>query len=286
MVMVAQEDDENDPPGVASPPSAVEVRTPEESELLVKLEKRIELGMTVFVAVGLALKEIQQLRLYKGDFDTWDDYLRERWNLSRSYANRQISAAETKAMFPEGEGPMNEAQARALGEIRSKNSDEYMFKAWDKAWEKTEGNPTAEAITEARRQLTRASSSWSGGDTSSESQQSLGPKPPTFTTHSKLHELVPEVDDDTYQRIKQSIEDNGLRQPIVLCQGRIVDGRARYKACRAVGVEPDTVDMTLSGDALMEFIADANINRRHLRPEDMPVEEVEGTVVEERDDHV
>lgn len=36
----------------------------------------------------------------------------------------------------------------------------------------------------------------------------------------------------------EDIKQNGLREPIVLHEGRIIEGRVRYQAALAVGVEP------------------------------------------------
>jgi hypothetical protein len=49
-----------------------------------------------FVEVGKALKEIRNERFYKdAGYDTFDEYLDERWDLSRSYASRLINGAAT-----------------------------------------------------------------------------------------------------------------------------------------------------------------------------------------------
>jgi hypothetical protein len=59
-----------------------------------------------------------------------------------------------------------------------------------------------------------------------------------------------------------SIKENGLKEPIVLLDGAILDGRNRYNACVAAGVKPTFVPF--QGDDPVQFVIDANINRRHL----------------------
>lgn len=59
------------------------------------------------------------------------------------------------------------------------------------------------------------------------------------------------------------IQANGLRAPITLLDGKILDGRNRYKACQIVKVEPRFRDFNGEGDPV-DFIVSVNIKRRHL----------------------
>jgi hypothetical protein len=70
-----------------SPLSAVE------SDHLQQLETVIERGRQAFIEVGSALLEIKDSRLYRATHKTFEDYCRERWGISRSYAHRMIEAA-------------------------------------------------------------------------------------------------------------------------------------------------------------------------------------------------
>jgi hypothetical protein len=72
-----------------------------------------------FVEVGKALKEIRDDKLYKDfSYDSFDAYLDERWDLSRSYASRLINGAVTVARLTSMGVPAgaiaNEHQARLL----------------------------------------------------------------------------------------------------------------------------------------------------------------------------
>jgi hypothetical protein len=60
------------------------------------------------------------------------------------------------------------------------------------------------------------------------------------------------------------IKDNGLKDPITILNGQILDGRNRYMACGIAGVEPRYVDF--AGDDPIAFVVSANIHRRHLTP--------------------
>ena len=50
----------------------------------------------------------------------------------------------------------------------------------------------------------------------------------------------PMMDDERYEELLADIEMNGQREPITLCDGMILDGRNRYRACVDLGIEPLT----------------------------------------------
>jgi hypothetical protein len=58
-----------------------------------KLELVVAHGAEAFLAVGNALKVIEEKRLYRGMAASFAVYLRERWDVSTTYAYRQIKAA-------------------------------------------------------------------------------------------------------------------------------------------------------------------------------------------------
>lgn len=60
------------------------------------------------------------------------------------------------------------------------------------------------------------------------------------------------------------IKDNGLKDPITILNGQILDGRNRYMACGIAGVEPRYVEF--AGNDPIAFVVSANIHRRHLTP--------------------
>src|SRR6266550_294776 len=68
--------------------------------------------------------------------------------------------------------------------------------------------------------------------------------------------------------LKESIQKNGIREPIVLLEGKILDGRNRYCAALALNLSSDKIpirefDPTRDGNPI-DFVWDQNINRRHL----------------------
>lgn len=50
----------------------------------------------------------------------------------------------------------------------------------------------------------------------------------------------PMMDDERYGELLADIEANGQREPITLCDGMILDGRNRYRACVELGIDPLT----------------------------------------------
>ena len=70
-----------------------EVLTNAEFSQLQSLELVIERGKKMFVEVGTALMEIRVKRLYRGKFDTFEEYCQSKWGFSRQFANKTIESS-------------------------------------------------------------------------------------------------------------------------------------------------------------------------------------------------
>jgi phage N-6-adenine-methyltransferase len=68
----------------------------------------------------------------------------------------------------------------------------------------------------------------------------------------------PELDD-----LAEDIRAHGLREPVVMLGGLVLDGRNRLAACRLAGVEPRFAEWTGEGDPL-DWVVSMNLKRRHL----------------------
>jgi hypothetical protein len=79
-----------------------------------------------------------------------------------------------------------------------------------------------------------------------------------------LAKLFPPMGSYEYKGLKADIERNGLRNPIVLFERRILDGWNRYRACLEIGIPPVFVEY--EGDDPVGFVVSMNLNRRHLNP--------------------
>lgn len=75
-------------------------------------------------------------------------------------------------------------------------------------------------------------------------------------------ELFPLLSGDEYESFKADIEKNGLIEPIWLCEGKILDGRNRYRACTELGIEPKF--QPYRGESPLAFVWSLNVERRHL----------------------
>lgn len=74
--------------------------------------------------------------------------------------------------------------------------------------------------------------------------------------------LFPQADEKTLTDISADIKENGLNEPIILYEGKILDGRNRYLACGMAGVEPTFKNYT--GDEPLQYVVSKNLHRRHL----------------------
>lgn len=76
--------------------------------------------------------------------------------------------------------------------------------------------------------------------------------------------LFPRVVGAEFDALVADIRAHGLRQPITLHAGMILDGGNRYRACIEAGVEPTFAEFT--GGNLVSFVLSANLHRRHMTP--------------------
>lgn len=79
-----------------------------------------------------------------------------------------------------------------------------------------------------------------------------------------VSELFPLMDEQEFRFLCEDIKLCGQKEPIILHQdGRILDGRNRYRACEAAGIEPLVETWDGKGDALAHVLS-LNLYRRHL----------------------
>ncbi|MCV3209625.1 MT-A70 family methyltransferase [Mesorhizobium sp. YC-39] len=77
-----------------------------------------------------------------------------------------------------------------------------------------------------------------------------------------LAELFPMLPEAEIALLADDICTNGLNHPIVLYEGKILDGRNRLAACEFGQLEPSFVDY--AGDDPLGFVLSENLRRRHL----------------------
>lgn len=82
----------------------------------------------------------------------------------------------------------------------------------------------------------------------------------------KIHpaaEVFPLMEGEEFDALVKDIEDHGQREPIVLLEGAILDGRNRYRALLQLKIEPRVVHWNSDGSP-EAYVVSKNIMRRHL----------------------
>jgi len=74
--------------------------------------------------------------------------------------------------------------------------------------------------------------------------------------------IFPLLTGSEFESLRDDIAKNGLREPITIYEGKILDGRNRHAACLAAGILPDSVEYT--GNNPLGFVISKNLHRRHL----------------------
>lgn len=74
--------------------------------------------------------------------------------------------------------------------------------------------------------------------------------------------LFPLIEGPEFESLVADIAAHGVREPVWLYEGKILDGRNRYRAAQVAGVECPT--NTYEGDSPLQFVVSLNLHRRHL----------------------
>lgn len=78
-----------------------------------------------------------------------------------------------------------------------------------------------------------------------------------------LSSAFPLLDHESFHALIDDIEENGVREPIVMYQDKILDGWHRYQACMELNVlKPRLVDY--DGTDPVGYVLSKNLHRRHL----------------------
>lgn len=80
--------------------------------------------------------------------------------------------------------------------------------------------------------------------------------------HHPIADVWPMMDEAKLAELADDIRKNGLLVPVWLYEGKILDGRNRWAACKIAGVEPKTKEYT--GDEPTAFAVSLNDRRRHM----------------------
>lgn len=75
--------------------------------------------------------------------------------------------------------------------------------------------------------------------------------------------MFPELQGEEFEALVKDIKEHGQREPIVLLDGMILDGRNRYRAVMSLFLKPKFVEWDGEGTP-EQFVISKNIMRRHL----------------------
>jgi len=80
-------------------------------------------------------------------------------------------------------------------------------------------------------------------------------------TH-EIANIIPSMSDTEYQELKADMAANGQIEPIRIYEGKILDGRHRFKACLEMGMKPKLE--TVNPESPISYVISLNEKRRHL----------------------
>src|SRR5260370_11182125 len=90
--------------------------------------------------------------------------------------------------------------------------------------------------------------------------------PITEAPENLFHEVTtifPAMREEEYAQLAADIQKQGLLEPLWTYQGKIIDGRHRYRVCQQFGIEPLFQEWDGCG-SLVAFVVNRNVQRRHL----------------------
>jgi hypothetical protein len=118
---------------------------------LARYEGVIARGIATFYEVGTALLHIRDQRLYRATHDNFEEYCRERWNMSRPRAYQLIDAANIAANLSTGVDTLCPANERQIRELASLPPDDQRT-VWAQGVGESNGKqPTPSKLSELKR---------------------------------------------------------------------------------------------------------------------------------------
>ncbi len=75
--------------------------------------------------------------------------------------------------------------------------------------------------------------------------------------------IFPPMTDDEFFALKEDIRSKGQREDVVLWEGKILDGRNRYRACQELGIDVQWRELPECDDPI-DYVLSKNLYRRHL----------------------
>jgi hypothetical protein len=129
--------------------------TGEDKKLFAECESDIEVNLRGTFILGWRLEQIRDKKLYRATHKTFETYCKERWDFSKTHANRHIQAylceKHLKTLkYPGIYVPTKESQVRLIADLQPEQWVEVAAKVKE---EVGEGNATAANFGSAREEL-------------------------------------------------------------------------------------------------------------------------------------
>lgn len=80
----------------------------------------------------------------------------------------------------------------------------------------------------------------------------------------RLAGLMPDMSGGDYDELKTSVQKMGFLNPIFLLDGKLLDGRHRWRVAQELGVSAPAVHVTLTKEEAVEFVRGQGLARRNL----------------------
>lgn len=77
-------------------------------------------------------------------------------------------------------------------------------------------------------------------------------------------ELFPAMDEAAFAALVEDISAHGQREPILILDGQVIDGRHRQRACEQLGLAPQVREVESSDGDPFALVVSLNLHRRHL----------------------
>lgn len=135
-----------------------------EQTKLQQLETVINRGKQAFIEVGTALMEIRVNRLYRGEFDTFEEYCQSKWGFTRNFAHMQIQSAEIASGLLTVVNIPNEGTARGFISVPAEDRPAVAEQAKAIAAEHGRDTINSRDVKEAKASFSQAKTSTTESD--------------------------------------------------------------------------------------------------------------------------